>query len=67
MKKFTDTLNNEGFKQINNSKVSDLKDLLAGLKENGWFINPDLNFKGISGRVTKADYVWYIQQLVKNS
>ena len=65
MKRYLDTLTNDDFRKLNKSTLKDLKALQNLLREEGWIIDPSLGFKGISGKVCKSDYIWFIKNLVK--
>lgn len=47
-------------------KLKELDDLYWSRVEQGYVINPELNFRGFKGRITKERIIWCIEnQIIK--
>lgn len=49
----------------NKMKLKELENLYYQKVSEGYVINPELNFRGIKGRITKDHYIWGLNNLVK--
>jgi hypothetical protein len=58
-------MNNDNVTPLDKLKFVELENLYSFKVKQGYTINPELNFKGFKGRITKARWIWAIENLVK--
>ena len=45
--------------------MTELKSMFESLRNDGYKLNPEINFAGFRGRITKSEMVWFINNMIK--
>jgi hypothetical protein len=52
---------------LNKLKLKELENLYWSRVEQGYILNPELNFRGFKGRITKERWIWSIENQIKKT